>query len=154
MSDLGMPKLSPERLQYHRDRYHKLKDDPAEQERLLLRKRAEHARRVADPEYAAKRKAKQAEYYRKYFADPEKRERKRASARKAARKANGHKHPHGESRTAACEICSRVAKLRCDHDHGTGEHRGWLCDNCNRGLGFFQDSPELLRSAANYLCKL
>lgn len=148
-----MPKLSPEKLKYHRDRYHKLKDDPVEQERLLLRKRAEHARRVADPEYAAMRKAKQAEYYRKYISDPEKLERKRASARKATRRACGHKQPHGEKRSGPCAICTRVGPLHCDHDHGTGEHRGWLCNNCNAGLGMFDDSPELLKAAAAYLCK-
>ena len=38
-----------------------------------------------------------------------------------------------------------------DHDHKTGLLRDFLCTNCNRGLGHFQDSPELLRLAAQYL---
>jgi hypothetical protein len=149
-----MPKLTPEQLQYHRDRYHRIKNDPEQREKLLMRRRAEYARRVADPEYAAMRKAKQAEYYRVYLSKPGGIERKRESSRKAARKAQGHKRPTGEQRIDACEICGRIDSLHCDHDHGTGEHRGWLCNNCNAGLGMFADSPELLKAAAQYLCKL
>lgn len=48
-----------------------------------------------------------------------------------------------------------------DHDHTccVGENscgqciRGLLCNRCNSGLGHFNDSKELLRSAADYLEK-
>ena len=64
-----------------------------------------------------------------------------------------------------CPICDRDAGRpgrngwNVDHDHECcpgirtcGECiRGLLCGFCNRGLGLFQDSPELLRAAANYL---
>lgn len=62
-----------------------------------------------------------------------------------------------------CKICTlefgaeRVPHI--DHDHTccpSGEScgkciRGLVCNNCNQGLGRFQDSPEILRAAADYL---
>lgn len=55
-----------------------------------------------------------------------------------------------------CAICGRPAeacrqRLHIDHDHSTLEVRGLLCENCNRGLGLFNDNPEALRNAAEYL---
>ena len=42
-------------------------------------------------------------------------------------------------------------KLVVDHCHTTGKVRGLLCHNCNRALGLFQDSPESLKRALDYL---
>lgn len=56
-----------------------------------------------------------------------------------------------------CAICLRPEKekrkryLSIDHCHKTNKVRGLLCDTCNKGLGHFQDSPELLNRAVNYL---
>lgn len=52
-----------------------------------------------------------------------------------------------------CELCEKqsLKRLHLDHDHSSGKFRGWLCDTCNRGLGYFKDSPQLLRKAAIYL---
>ena len=54
-----------------------------------------------------------------------------------------------------CFICGRgpdVGKALCiDHDHTRNKVRKLLCSQCNSGLGFYQDSPELLRKAADYL---
>lgn len=49
-----------------------------------------------------------------------------------------------------CLICG-IPSDSLDHNHETKEVRGWLCGNCNRGLGIFQDNPENLRRAADYL---
>ena len=61
-----------------------------------------------------------------------------------------------------CKICCRrpphqksgrrrITELCVDHLHGTSLVRGLLCHGCNSGLGFFRDSPTLLRLAAEYL---
>lgn len=56
-----------------------------------------------------------------------------------------------------CKICGLKCvsgkRLAVDHDHETGKIRDLLCNNCNGGLGKFQDNPELLIKAADYLRK-
>ncbi len=58
-----------------------------------------------------------------------------------------------------CAICQKVPKqeLRIpwhvDHDHETGKVRGILCHSCNTALGNFNDDPEILGRALNYLGK-
>jgi len=49
-----------------------------------------------------------------------------------------------------CGICAGAATT-LDHSHATGRVRGGLCDGCNKGLGFFQNSPEVLLAAVDYL---
>lgn len=50
-----------------------------------------------------------------------------------------------------CQICGNKDRLVVDHDHKSGFIRGLLCYRHNTGLGLFQDSPSLLRAAAEYL---
>ena len=60
---------------------------------------------------------------------------------------------------AICERPERIAKggnpraLSVDHCHTTGVVRALLCRTCNLGIGMFEDTPEFLRSAINYLEK-
>jgi hypothetical protein len=57
-----------------------------------------------------------------------------------------------------CAICRTTDTGRksdkyfhVDHDHATGVVRGLLCIRCNPGVGYFRDSPDLLRAAAEYV---
>lgn len=57
-----------------------------------------------------------------------------------------------------CAICGKPSdlftrKLAVDHCHTTGKIRDILCGPCNTGLGSFQDDPELLKKAAEYIRK-
>lgn len=60
-----------------------------------------------------------------------------------------------ENANGICEICKKEPKqwLVVDHCHTTSNVRGMLCGPCNRGLGIYEDNPELLKSAINYLNK-
>ena len=52
----------------------------------------------------------------------------------------------------ACRICGATdRRLVIDHHHGTGRVRMLLCDPCNRGLGCFNDDPDLLKRAAEVI---
>ncbi len=59
-----------------------------------------------------------------------------------------------------CAICEKPEKatrsgatieLSVDHDHETGVVRQLLCSACNKAVGYFRDSPELMRRAALYI---
>lgn len=57
-----------------------------------------------------------------------------------------------EKRENKCDICSKqVESLHVDHNHITGKIRGYLCGSCNRALGLFQDDPEIITKATQYL---
>lgn len=93
----------------------------------------------------------------RYLTDPEYKKRKRQIAIKYI---YGISLEQREeilvSQNYECAIC-KVKLLtsghltHLDHSHKTGKIRAFLCTNCNRGLGHFQDNPDLLRTAAIYL---
>lgn len=52
-----------------------------------------------------------------------------------------------------CAICGKTSKrkLDVDHDHMTGKIRALLCFQHNTGLGAFDENPDLLRRAIEYV---
>ena len=57
-------------------------------------------------------------------------------------------------KTEPCMLCGGTSEtMHIDHDHDSGKFRGVLCSKCNNGLGFFNDSIELLQKAIRYLTK-
>ena len=59
-----------------------------------------------------------------------------------------------DKQNGVCPICligPKTRRLNIDHDHRTGAIRGLLTHRCNRGLQMFNDDPERLRRAADYL---
>lgn len=65
-----------------------------------------------------------------------------------------------EAQGGLCAICrrperlmlrGRLRRLSVDHDHETEAVRDLLCDACNNGLAKFDEEPDLLRAAADYL---
>lgn len=51
-----------------------------------------------------------------------------------------------------CPICAIGPQvLHYDHDHATGTLREFICQKCNHALGLFNDNPEVMRKAAEYV---
>jgi len=51
------------------------------------------------------------------------------------------------------EIRGKVVSLAVDHCHKTGAVRALLCSACNTALGLFNDDPELLAKAQQYVLR-
>lgn len=140
----------------YKDPAKKLENDKRRRERAK-------ARRLADPEFAAKEKQARRTYINnKYHTDPAfkaRRNRERVVAKYGLTK----KEYGGllEKQEYACAICKTPhidengKRLFIDHNHSIGMEavRGLLCGQCNLGLGAFKDSPSVLRAAAKYLEK-
>jgi hypothetical protein len=62
-----------------------------------------------------------------------------------------------EAQNGLCAICrssspgDKDSYFHVDHCHLTKKVRGLLCNKCNIGLGYFNDNPDSLKAAINYL---
>lgn len=45
----------------------------------------------------------------------------------------------------------KMFSIHIDHSHATGKPRGLLCQNCNIALGKFQDNPNVIIAAFQYV---
>ncbi|MFN2526220.1 MAG: endonuclease VII domain-containing protein [Actinomycetota bacterium] len=52
-----------------------------------------------------------------------------------------------------CPLCLKRLPQHVDHDHATGAIRGILCFKCNGALGKFEDDPDRIRAAIEYLSR-
>ena len=53
-----------------------------------------------------------------------------------------------------CPACNRLtSRWVLDHCHHTDQFRGYICNSCNLGFGKFNDDPDLMSQALNYLTK-
>ena len=114
-----------------------------------------HGRHGRDPESVSRYRAKANERFR---IDPEYHE--RLTLKMAARYHGITPDEYGKRRLLPCAICGRYDPpagrgqgMHIDHDHSTGILRGTLCAKCNRGIGMFNDRPDLLIAASEYITK-
>jgi hypothetical protein len=62
-----------------------------------------------------------------------------------------------EAQGGVCAICKKEChtgrNLAVDHCHTTNKVRGLLCGHCNQAVGKFQDDPDLMVAAAQYIIR-
>jgi len=128
------------------------------------KRRAEKAkaRRLVDPEFAAKEKLARRKWYEKRYHGADQDYKRQKNARRVVSRYGLTVKQYQdllENQGYACAICGTPhfdengKRLYIDHNHADGFQavRGLLCANCNFGLGLFKDSPAILRIAAEYL---
>lgn len=56
------------------------------------------------------------------------------------------------SQGGKCAICGEYHNiLSIDHNHVTGKIRKLLCSKCNTAIGYFNENPQTIKRAADYL---
>lgn len=139
-----------------------------------LQYRCKECTRIANKACRAKRGHLWKEKLDPWKKRPENRERSNASVRRRRRLLDPKKRHDDQLRWALkskygltpelkqilidcqggiCFICQVPIDIYCatDHSHEIDTIRGMLCKKCNSGLGFFNDSADLLKRAAQYL---
>src|ERR1700748_831943 len=134
------------------------------------RNNLEKERERGRAKYAAKREEILAQQKAAYAADPKKfiercKKYQRENPERILSCRSGALFPQGvtkaellTSQEGNCDLCGRPPTpknpLVVDHDHGRPDQpnvRSLIHNRCNGGLGFFDDDPQLLRKAAEYL---
>lgn len=103
--------------------------------------------RWAEPEYRKKKREENPEAHRLYS--------RRYSLKRNYGITVEHYNNMFLEQKGKCKLCrieqTGTKRLAVDHCHATNKVRGLLCDKCNRAIGLLQDSPGLLRKAADYV---
>ena len=97
-----------------------------------------------------------AHHKRRMLSDPSYKSAKKESYIKQAHGITTAQYAELLAQQAGCAICGTTAPKggwHLDHNHTTGKRREFLCNPCNRGIGYLQDSEQLLLNAASYLRK-
>ena len=108
--------------------------------------------------HRAKNKDKYNEYNKKWYAKPENAAKVRGYwlGRKFKVSLDDYDRMFAEQ-NGTCAICGSPDSggvgphFSVDHCHTTGKIRGLLCRSCNVGIGNFQDNPETMAAAIEYL---
>lgn len=152
---------------YHKNKHSR---DPQKKRAYMAEYLKTYKRKPKTSEQVAERNRRRRERYAK---DPEYREKNRQHAKtwsqdNPEKKANQRlKAAFGitldqfnkmlAQQNGGCAICGTTILTKTksrhyvDHNHKTGKVRGILCHHCNFGIGHFQDNPNLLTKAADYL---
>ena len=97
-------------------------------------------------------KQKEKERLRKRREDPEYIEKKKRSDFLRRLKNYGISEEfYIEECEKGCQICGLKERLHIDHCHETSKYRGILCGKCNNALGLFNDNPDLIINALEYI---
>lgn len=156
-----MPYKDPEKAREYRREW---KKSPEQRAKAAERRRK---REAEDPEFKARSRETE-KRWRDRNKDKVAAKNKRRQSDKQTYRDDNLKHLYGithadyermlEEQGGGCAICGSPTPRRkgrghlsVDHCHKTGVVRGVLCDPCNNGLGRFQDDPNLLRKAIEYL---
>lgn len=121
-----------------------------------------------------------ADYYKKYWEDPESKREKLRKYRKNLRETDPHKlflsnrktnlkQTYGisleqyaemlQEQNSKCDVCGKEheevtkKRLNVDHCHTTGKVRGLLCANCNTALGLLKENVQNIDKLKDYIIK-
>ena len=156
-----MPRKDPvARAKYNRERNERINADPD----LLAKKnadsRAQFKLRMEDPEYRDRRTASAKKARDKAGVEGNRKIQRRAQLKKYYGLTEEEYAATSKKQRGVCAICKqhntrkkdgRRFDLSVDHCHETGKVRGLLCSECNLGIGKFKHDPSLLHAAIEYL---
>jgi hypothetical protein len=153
--------MTPEQLEQKRERARekgrrrRANMTPEQLEQVQAKKRAQWANMTPEQRERERENGRQ----RRANMTPEQRDRQRGHIPRRYGITLAQRDAMYARQDGRCVICGKGIVLyskkkdrTClDHNHATRQVRDLLCHLCNSGLGYFKESPNLLRKAAWYL---